>query len=109
MVIFGKATAQQNPPRSPLEKGEDDLFAFEISQLMPPFRKEGWGDFWAPPFGVGSQNKAPGHSGGCFAVHRETQGVLGGHPCDYAFFVRLSCKIGVGRKGENKRERRERV
>jgi len=45
-VIFGKTTAQQNPPQSPFRKGGRYLFACEKSHLMPPFVKVLQGFQW---------------------------------------------------------------
>jgi len=42
-MIFGNMKRSKIPLGPPLTKGEDDLFACEVSNLMPPFRKGGFG------------------------------------------------------------------
>ena len=42
-MIFGNRKRSKIPLGPPLTKGEDDLFACEVSNLMPPFREGGFG------------------------------------------------------------------
>jgi len=42
-MIFGNTKRSKIPLGPPLAKGEDELLAREVSNLMPPFRKGGLG------------------------------------------------------------------